>query len=759
MKATIPDHVPGSVSIDTRGNEDVVRKSGAISAGEPYGNSLEHVLAELERIDVLIEAQVGRARQLHKDDEFQGLYISEQEVDALMAQPIGLPRWAVLPPANADADVRAAIGRLREQIDARRKASIDNDIPLRLVNLANRFQLNWFDVDVLLVCLAAEIDLRYERLYAYLQDDVTKKRPGVDLVLNLLCPSFSAKLDARSRFGVAAPLLKYELIVVQEDTANPRAPLLNRYLKLDERIVNYLLGRNEIDLRLSRHVSLVEPKQRLEDLVLPSELLSHLKLLVANHQKGNSGLNLYFQGPYGVGKRSTAGALCRQAGLKLLVVNAEHVASAGTDFALILRLIDREAVLQDAAVYWHGFDALLSDDQRAYLSLLLQDLQERRGIVFLAGETTWEPADTPDLPPFVRIEFSRPAYAGRLLFWGKALEGIAPTDIDAAGLANKFRFTGGQIRDAAVTARNLARRHDPENASANMADLLEACRLQSNRKLATLATRINPHYSWSDIVLAADKLRQLREICNAVEYRSIVYDEWGFDDKLSMGKGLSLLFAGPSGTGKTMAAEILARELGLDLYKIDLSTVISKYIGETEKNLSRIFAEAATSNAVLFFDEADALFGKRSEVRDSHDRYANIEINYLLQRMEEYEGTVILATNLRKNMDDAFVRRIQFTIEFPFPNFDQRLAIWQRVWPDNTPRKNLDLDFMARRFEITGGNIRNIALSAAFLGAEDGGCVRMKHLVRATWQEYQKMGKVIVDGEFGEYRNFSETLS
>jgi ATP-dependent 26S proteasome regulatory subunit len=480
-----------------------------------------------------------------------------------------------------------------------------------------------------------------------------------------------------------------------------------------------------------------------------------LELLFDGHTKNSGGLNLYFQGPYGVGKRSTAGALCRPLGLRLLVVNAERAASACCDFALLVRLIAREAVLQDSAVYWHGFDTLLADDQRAYFAILLQSLRDNAGVVFLGGETVWEPADTPNLPPFVMIEFPRPAYADRLLFWQKVLGDSAPDLADVAGLANKFRFTGGQIRDAAATARNLARVR-AEGSTPSMADLLEACRLQSNRKLATLATRITPHYLWSDIVLPEEKFRQLREVCNAVEYRSIVYDQWGFDGKLSLGKGLSLLFAGPSGTGKTMAAEVLARELGLDLYKIDLSTVISKYIGETEKNLSRIFAEAATSNAVLFFDEADALFGKRSEVRDSHDRYANIEINYLLQKMEEYEGTVILATNLRKNMDDAFVRRIQFTIEFPFPSFDQRLDIWHKVWPANTPRQDLDLDFMARHFEISGGNIRNIALSAAFLGAEDGGCVRMKHLIRATWAEYQKMGKVVMEGEFGEYRDLSQ---
>jgi SpoVK/Ycf46/Vps4 family AAA+-type ATPase len=208
-----------------------------------------------------------------------------------------------------------------------------------------------------------------------------------------------------------------------------------------------------------------------------------------------------------------------------------------------------------------------------------------------------------------------------------------------------------------------------------------------------------------------------------------------------------------------MAAEIVAGDLGLDLYKIDLSTVISKYIGETEKNLSRIFAEGRASNAVLFFDEADAIFGKRTEVRDAHDRYANIEVSYLLQRMEEYEGMVILATNLRKNMDEAFVRRLHFAIDFPFPTEADRRRIWEGLWPADLPRAaDLDLDFMARRFEIPGGNIRNIALAASFLAAADGGCVTMAHLIRATQREYQKMGKVVLDGEFGEYARFAEAL-
>ncbi|MEQ8959533.1 MAG: ATP-binding protein, partial [Coleofasciculus sp. C2-GNP5-27] len=276
-----------------------------------------------------------------------------------------------------------------------------------------------------------------------------------------------------------------------------------------------------------------------------------------------------------------------------------------------------------------------------------------------------------------------------------------------------------------------------------------ACRLQSNRKLSKLAQKVTPHYQWNDIILPTDQLQILREICNTLKYRALIYEDWGFDRKLAMGKGLNVFFAGLPGTGKTMAADIIAGELGLDLYKIDLSSVVSKYIGETEKNLSRIFDEAQTSNAILFFDEADSLFGKRSEVRDSHDRYANIEISYLLQRMEAYQGMVILATNLQGNLDDAFIRRMHFSLEFPFPNQKERRRIWEKIWPQDTPRsQDLNLDLMAERFEIAGGNIRNIALAAAFLAADDGSAIAMNHLLWATRREYQKMGRVIANGAF-----------
>ena len=273
--------------------------------------------------------------------------------------------------------------------------------------------------------------------------------------------------------------------------------------------------------------------------------------------------------------------------------------------------------------------------------------------------------------------------------------------------------------------------------------------MHSNQKLSTLAHKVLSRYSWNDIVLPQDRTEQLREICNHVKYRDRVYSDWGFDRKLAMGRGLCVLFAGPSGTGKTMAADIIAGELGLDLYKIDLSTVVSKYIGETEKNISKIFVEAESSNAILFFDEADALFGKRSEVTDAKDRYANIEVAYLLQRMESYAGAVILATNFRRNIDDAFLRRLDFVIDFPFPEPDDRERLWRGLVPPEAPLDaGVDFALLARRFKLSGGAIRNCTLAAAFLAAEAESTIDMTHLVRAVSVEYAKLGRLTMGADF-----------
>jgi SpoVK/Ycf46/Vps4 family AAA+-type ATPase len=275
--------------------------------------------------------------------------------------------------------------------------------------------------------------------------------------------------------------------------------------------------------------------------------------------------------------------------------------------------------------------------------------------------------------------------------------------------------------------------------------LAPAAKLAASTNLGRLGQEIAPRFRWQDIVLPGELAEMLNEMIIRVRHRPLVFGEWGFTQRHARSASLSALFAGPSGTGKTMAAEVIANELGLPLYRVDLSAVVSKYIGETEKNLSQIFAEAESSSAVLFFDEADALFGKRSEVKDAHDRYANIEVSYLLQRMEDYNGIIILASNLRQNLDEAFVRRLHLTADFPFPDETAREEIWRRHLPSALPlADDVDLVTLAKRFRLSGGSIRNACVTAAFFAAAEGSSVGMSHFQRAIRREHQKMGKLLL---------------
>lgn len=271
--------------------------------------------------------------------------------------------------------------------------------------------------------------------------------------------------------------------------------------------------------------------------------------------------------------------------------------------------------------------------------------------------------------------------------------------------------------------------------------------------------RLRPGGRWDELVLPARAIGLLKSISAYLRHRDLVLSSWGYEAAIAGEQGIKVLFFGDSGTGKTMAARVLARELGLELYRIDLAAIVSKYIGETEKNLDRIFAAAQDSNAILFFDEADAVFGKRSEVSDAHDRYANIEVAYLLEKMETYTGAVILATNFRNNIDDAFLRRLDLAVEFPFPEVEQRRAIWRRLLPDAAPiAPDVDIEFLAGNFKLSGGSIRNCSLAAAFLAAEDGGPIEMRHFVRAVSFEYMKLGRLTLESDFDRFDDEIEAV-
>jgi SpoVK/Ycf46/Vps4 family AAA+-type ATPase len=721
-------------------------------------SSLDHLLAELKRIELKLHLQLVQLRQESGpagEDKFRGLYISEKEIDTI-AGTLSLPQGDALPRQEDSelATLAEALNQLESDIATRKQKSLHCGITLRLHRLGELFHLSGFEIDVLLVCILPELDLKYQRLYGYLQDDVTKRSPTVDLVLRLLGESLEDKLKAREAFSPEAPLIKYRLLHLHDESMTKTAPLLARSLQADERITSYLLGADQVDARLLPFVHLVTPKLELHDILLDDEIAHRLQKLAIHFR--DKGIICHLHGTYGVGKQATAEAMCSELGLPMLIVDVNRIVTADIAFELLVRLIFREGRLQNAVLYFNGYDLLLGDEKEIKLSYgsIIAELESYPQWVFLSGENDWQPRGILHDKPCIDLELPIPCYRERMQLWKGQWNGEAAlaADVNFSDLAGKFRLSGGQIRDVAAAARSLAQWRDPESELITAQDLYAACRKQFRGTLSTLAHKVQPKYSWDDIILPKDQMEQLREICGYVEYYHTVYGDWGFARKLSTGKGLNVLFAGPSGTGKTMAAEIMAKQLGLDLYKIDLSAIVSKYIGETEKNLDRIFREAQTSNAILFFDEADALFGKRSEVRDSHDRYANIEMAYLLQKMDEYEGMVVLATNLRKNMDEAFARRMHFAVEFPFPDEADRYRIWQNIFPGEVPvAASIDRSFLARQFKITGGNIKNIALGAAFLAAQDGGCITMENLIRATKREYQKMGKLCTERDFDCY--------
>jgi len=711
-----------------------VRAAGSASEGNPC---LAALWPAMQRLDSLLDGAVRAMQPARGSDSaalFRGLYIEHKQVTRLLSQSPG---------GNPLAGVRKILDLKQNALPA--------DTPL--ARAMEEFELSPFDADVMLIALAPELDLRYERIYAYLQDDITRKRPTVELTLNLLCDNADAKLDRRVHFSAQAPLIRHGLLHLVADSNQAESSLLAHSLKLDERICRLLLGQGGLDKRLTPFCKLMEPRIQWGELPLSDEIKHALPQLASQSLSENRPLCLYFQGSGSDEKRATAEALAGTLGAKLLCAQIDRVPGK-EEAEPVWELFSREGRIHRAVLYISEFDDLRGAESVVRRQDLLETVAKYEGITILAGRRDWIPSSS--LFGVLPVDFAIPGFPDRCACWKASLErfGAACDEDDIAMVAGRFQLSSGQIAQAVASA--IVRTHwraagasSKEDASAGRApaaptieDLAAAARSQCGHELASLARKIEPRYEWSDIILPPDPKAQLREICQQAEYRAVVLDQWGFDRKLSLGKGLNVLFSGPPGTGKTMGAEVIAKKLGLDLYRIDLSQVVSKYIGETEKNLDRIFAAAEHSNAILFFDEADALFGKRSEVRDARDRYANIEISYLLQKMEEYQGMSILATNLRQNLDEAFVRRLQAIVEFPFPDEQYRRQIWENVFPREAPvGEDVKFDLLAHEVRLPGGNIKNMALAAAFAAAADQGVIHLSHLVQAAHREHQKLAR------------------
>ena len=708
-----------------------------------------HLADSLALLDLQLRRQVARLRasRVLGDDEMRGLYITDAQADALLG--ITMEQDALVLELRAlDAEVELARATLQANAtEAERSGTV-----LPLERLARSFGLSRAEREAVLVAIAPSLDLRYELLYAYAQNDVTRRRPRVDLVGRLVDAEHGGPGGARALFAPNAPLVRHRLIHLVDDPQEREPPLLARVVAVDERIVDWALGNAQVDTRLAT-VARLEVQPRAGARVAPARRGRVARALRQLQDRGGA---LYLRGPDGAGRTTAARAACADLGCALLHVDLALVPSSTCSLVELIDVAVREATLHGAALLIANAELLLTAEHQA-MHLDARLLRHAAAVscpLLMEGRDPWPRAPL-DGGPIAEITCAPPAAVQRTELWRDALDraghgGAAPADLDA--LAERFVLGARQIEEAVQHAVAQCSLRDEVNGGPSAADLFSAARAQTGNALVTLARRLESPYRWPDLVLPPRTMQQLQEVRAAIRHRTVVLEGWGFAARHGVSRGLNILFAGSSGVGKTMAAQILAHDAELDIYRIDLSSVVSKYIGETERNLERIFVAARASNAVLFFDEADALFGKRSEIKDAHDRYANIEVSYLLQRMEDYDGVAILATNLRRNLDDAFARRLHHVVEFPQPEAADRERLWRAMLPPLAPlARDIDLAFLARQFELTGGHIRNVVLAAAFLAAEEATPISMRHLMRAVAREIQKLGRMPSRADFREH--------
>jgi ATPase family associated with various cellular activities (AAA) len=650
-----------------------------------------------DRIRALIAHR--RGHDPAPDDPFRGLYLSDEVVDQLLLDPPSAPRSEEpnRTPLDAEADRAEVAG-----------------VPIRLRRLARSVGLADDDVELLVICLLPDLDSKFEKLYGYLNDDVTRRRATVGLALTLAGLSPVAA-GARARLSPGAPMVDNALVLVEE----PDRPFLTRGLRVPDRVTAHLLGD---DTPAAELIGLLPDSYGLD-----SEQAGEIaRALAAGH------LHFYIRESFG-----SAGAALGVAGLQAarrvaLSVDATRVA-ARQDPSEVVRVLGREALLRDGGLVITPVEVLAERGPEALIGFGSLPVP-----VIMTGASTWDPRWSDSVP--LQIDAHRLTLVERAGLWTRALPGDGAT-VDVREIAGQFVLAPDQVHRAVLSAEATSRLTD---GPLTRNQLRRGARAQNAAGLERLARRIEPRVYWSDIVLPERVRTQLRELAARARHRDLVLSEWNMRPGGGRGRGVTALFAGDSGTGKTMAAEVIAGDLGLDLYTVNLAAVVDKYIGETEKNLERIFSEAGGVNAVLLFDEADAIFGKRSEVHDAHDRYANIESAYLLQRMESFDGLAVLATNLRANLDEAFTRRLDMIVDFPAPDYDARLAIWERCLAPPVPRgDDIDVPLLARTFQLSGGNIRSAAITAAYFGATRNEPIGMEIAVAAVHQEYRKLGRLI----------------
>ncbi len=654
-----------------------------------------------------------------------GLVVSREEFEHNLTEAAQTGLLQKLTPEEAR-QIEMGEGAAQRRLEATQAA-----LPLLpLLLLFQRFHLDEFQRAVVSLTYAASLDSKYERLFAYLQDDVTRKAPTVSLAVQLYLPSGRTVEEYTAQFS--RPSLFTSLF--------QREALAEGTLKLQPVVLEYLSA-GTIAPKHGFKLFDGASQQPEAPLVVGRALESELEGFLDTAQA------VVLMGPEGTGRRFLVRHLMARQRQKCLFADvgaAESRTQAVEQAALAARLLDAYLCLS-------GLESKNAEGElESASSELIQAIEEAdsgRPPLFLVAQKRLL---RPVRPVTADLEVPRPEEGERLALFRHYFSQIPLQEgVSLEELSTKFSFVPRQIQGAATQADGL---YHIQREPLSSAAVHRCCYRQVVHRLDKLAKRITPHFTWEDVVLPDSQKRLMRQACNHIRYQHRVYQEWGFAQKIGYGRGLSILFAGAPGTGKTMCAQVIARELNMEMYKINISQIVSKYIGETEKNLQAVFREARNSNCILFFDECDALFGKRSEVKDAHDRNANVEVAYLLQQIEDHDGVCILATNLIQNIDAAFMRRITYVVHFPFPQAPERKEIYLRTLPKGAPvDPDVDWEFIAEQFQLSGGHIKNIVLAAAFMAAAQDVPIQMRHLLTAAVNELRKNEMVVVREDLREY--------
>ncbi len=700
---------------------------------QEYKNHDEYLSDLVKQVELLLVyfLECAPPPQQHLD-KFKGLVITKNQVEDVFQNNQNINQ-------NRDG-VRREFSKAEFFIQSRLQGSVNEGQFFAFEYIKSVFKLTELESFFLVLSMLPIIDNKYEKVFAYLQDDITQKRAGYELALRLYYFVDDVS-DIEDFYEVRASLEeKMSALCFLKDTTD-----------IDPRLLSFIMsnGKQEINIKgVYCYASMND-----QPLPVMDDIAQRIASVVKGSQS-NRTMYFYLNGPQNIGKKTQVKRFSEIMNISVIMIDITQIEFKTEKlFYDIIITACREAVINQGAICFYNFDELFSaqNENAKYIDMILEAAEKFSSVIFILSKSPMQNRDVTEQFLWIDVPVRYPDKEESIILWDICLESI-PLDeeIKSFEIANKFTFTPGQIMNTGKEAqKQLLWSQSP---MLTRKELYSCAYNQVVHDLNRQATLIYAKYTWDELILAKEQKEMLQNACDQIKYKHIVYDKWGFKKRLAYGRGVSMLFAGPPGTGKTMAAQVVANELNIEIYKVDLSQIVSKYIGETEKNLSDLFNEAKKSNVILFFDETDALLGKRTEVKDSHDKNANLETSYLLQKMEEYDGITVMSTNYLENIDSAFFRRISYVIHFPFPDVQSRKRIWQTIFPKQMPiSKDIDFDYLAQQFEIAGGNIKNIAVTSAFLAAKSSKKLEMKHIIQAIKYELTKQGKTLLKEDFGEH--------